>query len=105
MKGVKVDMQWRQIAKLWEPCQELSYLEGSHPHLSGSQVCRMCGAAKEIGFHVDGGAAGGTGGVISPAIGVAVGLEPRAVAGTEMGEGASVELGQQLFVWVNWRGE
>ena len=34
----------------------------------------------------------------------AVGLEPRAVAGTELGEGVTVERGQQLFDWVNWRG-
>ena len=38
-----------------------------------------------------------------PAHGVAVGLEPRAEAGSELWEGASVGPGQQLFGWVYWR--
>ena len=56
-----------------------------------------------MGHRVVGGAAIGAGGVIGPSYGVAVGLEPQAVAGTELGEGVSVGLGQQLFNWVNWR--
>ena len=35
---------------------------------------------------------------------MAVGLEPQPIASMELGEGASVKLGQQLFGWVNWRG-
>ena len=64
----------------------------------------MCGAAKEMGHHVVGIVAVGTGGVIGPAYGEAVGLETRAVAGSELREGATVNPGQQLFGWVNWRG-
>ena len=40
------------------------------------------------------------GGVIGPAFGVAAGLEPRSVAGTELGGGASIRPGQQF----NWTG-
>ena len=43
-------------------------------------------------------------GVIGPAYGVAVGLEPQAVAGSDLGEGATVGPGQQLFGEVNWKG-
>ena len=46
--------------------------------------------AKEMGHRVVGGAAIRAGGVIGPAYGVTVGLEPVAVAGTELGEGAAV---------------
>ena len=56
-----------------------------HP---GCQVRGMCGAAKEMGHRAVGGLAVGAGGVI----------------GLELGECASVRLGQQLFSWVNWRG-
>ena len=58
-------------------------------------------SAKEMGPRVDGGVAVGAGGVVGPAYGVAVGLEPRAIAGSELGEYASARLGQQLFGWVN----
>ena len=57
-----------------------------------------------MGHRVVGGVAVEAGGAISPAYGVAVGLEPRSIAGSELGEGASVRPGQQLFGWVNWRG-
>ena len=43
---------------------------------------------------VVGGVAVGAGGVIGLAYGVAVGLEPRAVAGSELGECTSVRPGQ-----------
>ena len=50
----------------------------------------LSGTAEEVGHHVVGGAAIGTGGVIGPAYGVAVGLKPRAMAGLELGEGTVV---------------
>ena len=56
-----------------------------------------------MGHRVVGGAAVGAGGVIGPAYGVAVGLEPLAIAALDLGEGASKRPGQQLFGWVNWR--
>ena len=41
--------------------------------------------------------------VVNPAYRVAVGLEPVAVTGPELGKGTSVgRLGQQLFGWVHW---
>ena len=46
----------------------------------------------------------GADGVNDPAYGVALGLEPRAKAGSQLVECASVRLGQQLLSWVNWRG-
>ena len=46
---------------------------------------------------VVGGVAVGAGWVIGPAYGVAVALEPRAIAGSELGECASVRPGRQLF--------
>ena len=58
-----------------------------------------CGAAEEMGRRVAGGGAIGAGGGIGPAYGVAVGLEPRTVAGSELGKGASVRPEQQLFGW------
>ena len=60
-------------------------------------------SAREMGPRVVDGVAVGAGGVINPVYGVAVGLESRAIAGSEMGEFASIRLGQQLFGWVNWR--
>ena len=56
-----------------------------------------------MGPRVDGGVAVGAGGVVGPAYGVAVGLEPRAIAGSELGEYASARPGQQLFGSVNLR--
>ena len=44
----------------------------------------MRGAAEEVGHSVVGGAAIRAGGVIGPAYGVTVGLEPPAMAGTEL---------------------
>ena len=58
-------------------------------------------SAKEMGHHVIGGVAVGAGGVISPADGVAVGLEPQAITESELGKCTSVKLGQQFFGWVN----
>ena len=89
-KGVKIDLQWRQIAELREPCQDLSYLDGCRPHISGGQIHGMCGTAKKRGHRVVGETAIWAGGVIGPAYGMAVGLEPRAIVGTELGEGAPV---------------
>ena len=53
----------------------------------------MSGTAEEVGHRVVGGGAVGTGGVIGPAYGVAVGLEHKAMAGTELGEGAADDRG------------
>ena len=50
-------------------------------------------SAKEMGHRVVGGVAVGASGVLSPAYGLAVGLEPRVIAGSEQGEGASVRPG------------
>ena len=102
-KGVKVDLQWRQIAKLREPSQELSFLEGCHPHITGGQIREICGVAKEI-LRVVSRAAIRAGEVIGPAYGVVVGLEPRVVARKELREGVTVGPEQQFFGWVNWRG-
>ena len=43
--------------------------------------------AKEMGQRVVGGVTVGLGGVVGPAYGVAVGMEPRALAGSEVEEG------------------
>ena len=87
-----------------EPYQELSNLEGCRPYIPRDQVREMSGTAEEVGHRVVSGAVFGAGGVIGPAYGVTVGLEPRAVAGTELGEGAEVGPWEELFGWVNWRG-
>ena len=50
----------------------------------------MSGTAEDVVHLLVGGAAFGAGGIIGPAYRVTVGLEPRAVAGTELGEGAAV---------------
>ena len=102
-KGVEIDLQWVQVAELWEPCQELSDLEGCRPHIPRGQIRGMSGTAKEVGNRVVHGVAIETGGVIDSACGVTVELEPRAMAGTELGEGAVVWPWYQ-FSWVNWRG-
>ena len=39
--GVKVDLQWGQIAELWEPCQEFRYLKGCHQHIPRGQARGM----------------------------------------------------------------
>ena len=89
-KGIEIDLQWGQVAELWEPCQELSDLEGCRPHIPRGQIRGMGGAAEEVGYCVVGGAAIRADGAIGPSYGVTVGLEPRAMAGTDMGEGAAV---------------
>ena len=61
-KGVKVDLQWGQVAELWELYQELSYLEGCRPHIPGGQIRGMSGTAKEVEHRVVCGAAIGAGG-------------------------------------------
>ena len=94
-KGVEVDLQWGQIPELWEPNQELSYLEIASWDVKGSwRGGPPCG-----GWSGNLGRWGHR-----PGLGVAVRLEPWAVAGSDMGESASVWPGQQLFGWVNWRG-
>ena len=60
----------------------------------------ICRAAKEMSHRVVGGVAVGAGRVIGPA----VVLEPRAIAGSELGEGASARSLQQLFGRANWKG-
>ena len=72
------------------PCQELSDQEECHLHIPRGQVRGMSLTAEEVGHPMVGGAAFGTGGIIGPAFGVKVGLETRAMAGTELGEGAPV---------------
>ena len=64
---------------------------------TGDQVRGMCRAAKEMGHQVVGGVTVGAGRAIGPAYIVAVELESRAIARSELGEGALVRLGQQLF--------
>ena len=70
----------------------MSDLEGCRPHIPRGQVRGMSGTAEEVGNRVVGGAAIGTGGVIGPAYGVTVGLEPRAMTRTDLGEGAAGRL-------------
>ena len=81
-KGVKVDLQWWQTAKLWEPCQDWTTWRDATHISPGGQIRGMYGAAEETGHRVVCRTAIGTGSVIGPAYGVAVGLEPRAVART-----------------------
>ena len=69
-----------QIAELWEPCQELSNLEGCRPHIPGGQIHGMSGIAKEVCHRVLGAAAIGAGRLIGPAYRMTVGLESRAMA-------------------------
>ena len=69
-----------QIAELWEPCQELSNLEGGCPHILGGQIHGMSGIAKEVCHRVLGAAEIGAGGLIGPAYRMTVGLESRAMA-------------------------
>ena len=80
MEGVKIDLQWGQVAKPGKSCQELGDLEGCRPRILQGQICGMKGTAEEVGHRVVGGAAIGTGGVIGPAYRVAVGLKPGAMA-------------------------
>ena len=42
-EGVNVDLQWGQVAELWEPCQELSDLEGCRPHIPQGPRARSVG--------------------------------------------------------------
>ena len=55
-KGIEIDLKLGQVAQLWEPCQELSDLEGCRPHIPQGQVRGMIGTAKEVGHCVVGGA-------------------------------------------------
>ena len=65
----------------------------------------MFGTAEEMGHRVVCGMAVGASEVVGPAYGVAVGLEPRAVAGAELEEGTSIGPEQQLFGWYHWWGD
>ena len=80
-----------QVAELWEPCQELSDLEGCRPHIPRDSVRVMSRTAEEVGHSVVGRAAFGAVGVIGPAweraLGAGRGRCGRAV-------GAVVRLGQ-----------
>ena len=60
-------------------------------------------SVKEMGHRVVGEVAIGAGGVIGPAYGLAVGLEPRAIAGSELRGGTSVGPEQKFFGWDNCR--
>ena len=53
-KRVEIDLQWVQVNELWEPRQELSGLEGCHPHIPRGQIRLMSGTAKEVGHRVVG---------------------------------------------------
>ena len=83
---------------------EIELPRGVAPTYPWGQVRGMCRAAEEMGHRVIGRVAVGEGRVIGPDYGMAVELEPRAVAGTELREGDSVRLEQQLFDWVHWKG-
>ena len=61
-------------------------------------------STREMGHRVVGGVAVGTDGVFGPAFWLVVGLEPPAITGSDLGEGASVRPGKQLLGWVSWRG-
>ena len=63
---------------------------GVPPTYPWGQVHGMSGTAKEVGHRVVSGAAVRAGGVIGPAHSMAVRLEPRAVARSELGKGALV---------------
>ena len=86
-----------QLKKKKKSYQELSKLEESHPHIPGSQVRGMWRAAEEKMGHC---VVIGAGGVIGPAYGVAVRLEPWTVAEPELRNGALVKAEQRLFGWV-----
>ena len=73
------------------PSQELGDLEGCRPHTPCGQIRGMSGTAEEVGHRMVGGVAIGTGGLVGPAYGVTVGLKPRAMSRTELGEGAAVD--------------
>ena len=62
-------------AYIWpnrEPCQQLSYLEGCHPHIPRGQIHVVCETAKEMGYRVVGGPAIRAGGAIGSSYRVAV---------------------------------
>ena len=65
-------------------------LPPTFPREAGSWMCRV---DKEVGHGLVGGVTVGAGFVIGQAYGVAVWLDPRAVTGTELGEGASIKTG------------
>ena len=56
-----------------EPCQQLSYLEGCHPHIPRGQIHVVCETAEEMGYHVVCGPAIRAGRVIDTSYRVAVG--------------------------------
>ena len=62
--------------------QELSYLEGFHQHIPRAHIRWMYGSIEEVG-----GMAVGACGVVSPAYGKAVRLEPGAVGRSGAGGG------------------
>ena len=65
----------------------------------------MPGAADEVSHRVVGRVAIGAGRIFGPAYGVMIGLVPRAVTGSELGEDTLVRPEQQLFDLVYWEGE
>ena len=73
-KGVKVVLWWRHTnGQTGEPCQQLSFLEGCHPHIPRGLIHGVCGTAKEMSHRVVGGPAIRAGGAIDPSYRVAVG--------------------------------
>ena len=96
-KEVKFELQCGQIAELWEPCQELNYLERCHPHIPGGQVRGMCRAAKVMSQRVVGGVAVGAGRVRTGASGSnRIGAESGCLSKTEA---SVVQLGQLEGEW------
>ena len=69
---------------------------------TGPGLLHVCGSCRG-GPPCCHGVAVGACGVVGSPYWATVGLEPRAVAGSELGKGASAWPGQQLFPWVYWR--
>ena len=82
-EGVKIDLQWGPVTELWSPTRNWVTWRGAVHISPGGQIRGMSGTAEEVGHRLVGGAAIGTGGVT-------VGLKPRAMARTKLGEGAAV---------------
>ena len=101
-KGSKLICNGGRSLNCGSPARNRATWRRRHPHIPESQIRVMCGADREVGHRVVGGAIIGAGWVIGPAYEVAVGPETR--ARTELGEDTTVGPGQQLFGWVNWRG-
>ena len=79
--------------KCGSPARNWATWRGGLPHFPRGQIRGMSGTAERMGHRVVGGAAIWAGGVIDSKTEVGhtnLGLEPQAIAGTELGEGAAV---------------